>query len=506
MDTKTTLLAIWLLSGAAMAQMPASPQSPSCTLHWGDVEGDTLLEAIALNATGEIRLLRNAGNGNLVDCTQRAGLDDVHGVAQVLFEDFDADRRDDALFILSNGSARLYRAMASGSFEEVGPESGLDSGGWMSAEWFDYDRDSQLDLLVSAKGGDRLYHNVGGHFRQSNLGSLLTMGARGGPSTGMSIGSGSSTSTGSATSIQPTLRRANQIEDALLPGLHIVATGPPVMGALRPLSDEWYIDGAGQMGIRLSGVNPIETLDVGGIIRIRSGSLIFPDGSSQSTRVDRGPAGLQGPVGGTGPVGPVGPQGPIGETGDTGPIGDTGATGPAGDQGATGPQGIQGPTGPAGGPGVGFYGTQKLVIGATAFVGRDSTDDLLRHDMAPNGEGVTRTTGNDPLLAPVHLPNGATITGLTFNGYKMSAFSNFERVSLVRLPHTSTVRTTLGSITPVNVPIGTYSLSAAVTHTVNLASNAYYIQVDPPLGGGWSFQGIGSQIAVNSVVVDYTLE
>lgn len=82
-------------------------------------------------------------------------------------------------------------------------------------------------------------------------------------------------------------------------------------------------------------------------LRLQSGSLIFPDGSQQSTATLQGPPGAQGPAGPQGPTGAQGPQGPQGETGmtgaqgPTGPMGPTGPQGPAGDsQWQSGPLGI----------------------------------------------------------------------------------------------------------------------------------------------------------------------
>ncbi len=175
MNTKSAILTLMLVSASASAQTP-QPADPELSrgspvaFHWGEIDGDTLMEAIALGPSGDVRLLRNRGDGHLIDCTLGAGLGDVHGATQVLFGDFNADRRDDALFVLSSGSARLFSATNNGTFMEVGPESGLDFGDWISAEWFDYDRDGWLDLRVAAKGGDRLYHNERGTFRQASLG------------------------------------------------------------------------------------------------------------------------------------------------------------------------------------------------------------------------------------------------------------------------------------------------------------------------------------------------
>lgn len=59
---------------------------------------------------------------------------------------------------------------------------------------------------------------------------------------------------------------------------------------------------------------------VNGNFIVGGGSLIFPDGSTQSTATVVGP---QGPAG---PLGPVGPAGPVGATGPQGPQGISGVS------------------------------------------------------------------------------------------------------------------------------------------------------------------------------------
>ena len=81
------------------------------------------------------------------------------------------------------------------------------------------------------------------------------------------------------------------------------------------------------------------------------GEIRGPQGI-QGVTGSTGPEGPQGIQGVTGPTGPQGPQGVIGPTGPEGPQGIQGVTGPTGPEGPQGIQGVDGPTGPQGQQGV----------------------------------------------------------------------------------------------------------------------------------------------------------
>jgi enediyne biosynthesis protein E4 len=100
------------------------------------------------------RLLRNRGNGDFEDVTQKAGLEGAHmdfcfGVAA---GDFDNDGHTD-LFICNAGPNVLYRNNGDGTFNDITAESRLDGKPKdllsVCAAWLDYDNDGWLDLVVS---------------------------------------------------------------------------------------------------------------------------------------------------------------------------------------------------------------------------------------------------------------------------------------------------------------------------------------------------------------------
>jgi Tfp pilus assembly protein PilF len=176
---------------------------------WVDVDHDGDLDLVT---AAPIRLLRNNGNGSFTDITREAGLavpdGDLSAPAAIVPTDFD-NRRDVDLLILSGGTLRLYRNMRDGTFQDVAaavglPQSGVTAvaaadvnkdgfidfylgraagagtfalsdgrlhftlrdapaatSGSRLAQFFDYDNDGLLDLLVATADGLRLLRNVG---------------------------------------------------------------------------------------------------------------------------------------------------------------------------------------------------------------------------------------------------------------------------------------------------------------------------------------------------------
>jgi hypothetical protein len=110
---------------------------------------------------------------------------------------------------------------------------------------------------------------------------------------------------------------------------------------------------------------------------------------------------LQGPPGPQGETGPPGPQGVQGEKGDKGDKGDTGDQGPKGDTGA---------------PGIGVAPIGYVSIPVCAFVKDYEYADYEIKITATYMQNLD-VRGNAILLAPVYLPDGATITKLTMYYY-----------------------------------------------------------------------------------------
>jgi Tfp pilus assembly protein PilF len=194
--------------------LPPIPSELSPGLHpavatWVDADHDGDLDLVT---AAPVRLFRNDGNGKFTDITREAGLavpdGDLAAPAAIVPTDFD-NRRDVDLLILSGGTLRLFRNMRDGTFQDVAASAGLPQSGITAiaaadvnkdgfidfylgrangagtfalsdgrlhftlhdaspvtagtrlAQFFDYDNDGLLDLLVATADGLRLLRNVG---------------------------------------------------------------------------------------------------------------------------------------------------------------------------------------------------------------------------------------------------------------------------------------------------------------------------------------------------------
>lgn len=123
------------------------------------------------------RLYRNDGSGNFSDATDEAGVRQGYWGWGACFADFDNDGDLDLLHVNGMGNndaqvnlkheaflhdpARLYVSSGDGTFVEASQEAGIDhEGQGRGVTCFDYDRDGDLDVLVSNNGrAPSLYRN-----------------------------------------------------------------------------------------------------------------------------------------------------------------------------------------------------------------------------------------------------------------------------------------------------------------------------------------------------------
>ncbi len=159
--------------GAAPGRLSASPGTPAAA---------PLRSRLSLSYPVLLLLLAGCGQpagARFVDVTAASGVTFTHANgaagkkllpetmgAGVAVLDFDGDGRNDLYFVNGpGGPGHLYRNRGNGTFEDVTAGSGLDvpvQG--MGAAVGDFDNDGRPDLFVTAVGGCRLFHNVGGRF------------------------------------------------------------------------------------------------------------------------------------------------------------------------------------------------------------------------------------------------------------------------------------------------------------------------------------------------------
>ena len=296
---------------AVPAQSPAPEgQQAASTLHWGDFDGDGLLDVLRTYPRGPDRLLRNSGDGSFQDVTERVGL--ARGVASrvVRWMDHDQDGDVDLLRVAREGTVTLFTNEA-GRFTRTPNASELATiTDALGGEWLDYDGDGLPDLQLTCASGDRLFHNEGqGFLVPVDLGPLGFVGSPVSPALAPmapapAIGVGGSVGTGTrnpptapagsfvATSMPPPTAApgsgfcADALVDQASPGgACIQASTLATVGMLYPLGDHLRIDEAG--GFVNIGT-PALTVDlyVHGMVGAGSVGYQFPDGSIQTTACD----------------------------------------------------------------------------------------------------------------------------------------------------------------------------------------------------------------------------
>lgn len=148
------------VSGATGEKLLPETMGSGCAFFDFDSDGDQ--DVLLVNAChwdkqlvagqpSTLKLFRNDGLGVFVDCTKEVGLADtvVYGMG-VACGDYDNDGKVD-LFVSCVGTDRLFHNQGD-RFVDVTQAAGVggDVDAWsVSCGWFDYDRDGDLDLLVT---------------------------------------------------------------------------------------------------------------------------------------------------------------------------------------------------------------------------------------------------------------------------------------------------------------------------------------------------------------------
>ncbi len=119
-----------------------------------DVDGDGLIDLYFTSQRGRNELWKNLGGGRFEDITESAGVGLVDRVSVAAsFADIDNDGDPDLFVTTTRHGNALFNNDGQGRFKDVTVESGVAySGHSSSADFFDYDNDGLLDLLVTNVG------------------------------------------------------------------------------------------------------------------------------------------------------------------------------------------------------------------------------------------------------------------------------------------------------------------------------------------------------------------
>jgi enediyne biosynthesis protein E4 len=148
------------ISGAVGEKLLPETMGSGCAFFDFDSDGDQDIllvnschwdKQLAASQPSTLKLFSNDGAGGFSDSTQTAGLSmvNVYGMG-VACGDYDNDGKVD-LFISCLGADLLFHNEG-GNFVDVTPSAGVagNEKAWsVSSGWFDYDRDGDLDLLVT---------------------------------------------------------------------------------------------------------------------------------------------------------------------------------------------------------------------------------------------------------------------------------------------------------------------------------------------------------------------
>ena len=152
----------------------AEPARPGQVGAWGDYDNDGHLDLFLckeastydIDVDGQVvwgasqsQLFRSRGDGTFEDVARQAGVTNDRYCKGAAWGDFDGDGLDDLYVSNYEQANRLYRSVGDGTFEDVGPQLGVEGPtNSFATWWWDYDNDGDLDIYVAGFDEDvRVY-------------------------------------------------------------------------------------------------------------------------------------------------------------------------------------------------------------------------------------------------------------------------------------------------------------------------------------------------------------
>lgn len=131
---------------------------PTQTAAWFDFDIDGDLDLYIGNERVASQLFQNDGQGNFMDVSIAAGVENNRFTKGVTCGDFNGDRYPD-IYVSNQGEEnRLYQNNRDGTFQDVARELGVTGPEMSFATWFwDFNQDGNLDIFVASYSYDLTY-------------------------------------------------------------------------------------------------------------------------------------------------------------------------------------------------------------------------------------------------------------------------------------------------------------------------------------------------------------
>lgn len=210
----------------------------------GDVDGDGLVDLVAVGADGAARLFANTGSA-LRDATPGSGLEDVRAAAHASLVDYDRDGRIDLALSGADGALALLRNAGTLRFERVELEPDVEAGIVVVGG----ERETEARATSSARDAER----PGRASRAATTGVSAVASA--------SAPMGSATSAPGRNRALPAVACAPGVSDAAGGGC-IPASTTPTAGHLLPLGTDLFVEPSGHVGMGTT--SPLADLHVHG--------------------------------------------------------------------------------------------------------------------------------------------------------------------------------------------------------------------------------------------------
>ena len=250
-----------------------SSQSQTATpgdFAWGDYDSDGLLDLFVV-VDGTPRLYHNSGGGGFSDRSKEFGLSEIDDALFGLWQDLDADGSPELLIGRGHG-VTLFENQDGRALMDITKSSGLGEleDEVLLANWIDYDADGRFDLELRTRTKGLLFHDSGVKKKDRLLelelvasndlpGSVDLSAPQAVAAGGTRVTPGNAGNGHLNTIVSGGC--ASRILDFSNPSACLTAASVPQIGMLYPISQELFVDAAtGFVGIGVTDILEIHKL------------------------------------------------------------------------------------------------------------------------------------------------------------------------------------------------------------------------------------------------------